>query len=98
MLHDFSNYGSSKDYFKQYSVVKEAIKDISVPTTIITAADDPIIPVEDFHQLKTNDLTTLIIQPYGGHNGFIDGLYLHSWYDQRMIMIFDEIAREKSIS
>lgn len=98
LLHDFSDYGSSKDYFKQYSVVKEAIKDVSVPTTIITAADDPIIPVEDFHQLKTNDLTTLIIQSYGGHNGFIDGLYLHSWYDQRMIMIFDEVAREKSIS
>ncbi|MBW2565238.1 MAG: alpha/beta fold hydrolase [Deltaproteobacteria bacterium] len=98
MLNDYSNYGSSKDYFRQYSVVKEAIKDITIPTTIITSADDPIIPVEDFYQLKTNDFTTLVIQPYGGHNGFIDGLYLQSWYEQRMIMIFDETARKRSIS
>lgn len=97
MLHDYSNYGSSKDYFRQYSVVKEAIKDISVPTTIIAAADDPIIPVEDFYQLKTNDLTTMVIQPHGGHNGFIDGLYLQSWYERRMIMIFDEATRNSSI-
>jgi len=90
MLHDYSDYGSSKDYFRQYSVVKEAIKDITVPTTIITSSDDPIIPVEDFYQLKTNDLTNLVIHPYGGHNGFIDGLYLRSWYEQRMIMIFEE--------
>jgi predicted alpha/beta-fold hydrolase len=93
MLQEYSDYGSSKDYFKKYSVVKESIKDISVPTTIITAEDDPIIPVADFYQLQTNDLTNLIIQPYGGHNGFIDGIYLHSWYDQRMIMIFDEAVR-----
>jgi len=98
MLHDFSDYGSSKDYFRQYSVVKEAIKDITVPTTILTSADDPIIPVEDFYQLETNDLTTLAIQPYGGHNGFIDGLYLKGWYEQRMIMIFDEVAQESNIS
>jgi len=98
MLHDYSDYGSLKDYFRQYSVVKGAIKDITVPTTIITSADDPIIPVEDFYQLETNDLTTLVIQPYGGHNGFIDGLYLKGWYEQRMITIFDEAARDSNIS
>jgi len=93
MLHDYSDYGSSKDYFRQYSVVKQAIKDITVPATVIMAADDPIIPVEDFYRLKTNDRTTMAIQPYGGHNGFIDGLYLQGWYEQRMLMIFDEAAR-----
>jgi len=98
MLHYYSNYGSSKDYFRQYSVVKKAIKDITVPTTIITSADDPIIPVEDFYQLETNDLTTMVIQPYGGHNGFIDGLHLQGWYERRMIMIFDEAARNRIIS
>lgn len=98
MLHDYSDYGTSKDYFRQYSVVKQAIKDITVPTTIIIAADDPIIPVDDFHLLETNDLTTMIIQPYGGHNGFIDGFYLQGWYEQRMVMLFDEAARNSGIS
>ena len=57
-----------------------------------------LLPVEDFYQLETNDLTTLIIQPYGGHNGFIDGLYLKGWYEQQMIMIFNEVARDRNIS
>jgi len=94
MLQKYSDYGSAKDYFNQYSVVKKAIRDITVPATVITAADDPIIPVEDFYQLQTNDLTTLRIQPCGGHNGFIDGLYLQSWYERQMIMIFDDAVRK----
>jgi predicted alpha/beta-fold hydrolase len=98
MLHDYSNYGSSKDYFRQYSVVKGDLKDITVPTTIITSTDDPIIPVEDFHQLETNDITTKVIQPHGGHNGFVDGLYLQSWYEQYMIKIFNKAVRNSNIS
>jgi predicted alpha/beta-fold hydrolase len=96
ILKKYSDFSSATEYFKQYSVVGKAIKDITVATTIITATDDPIIPIEDFYQLETNHLTTLAIQPYGGHNGFIDGLCLKSWYEKIMIMIFDDAIHNRN--
>ena len=92
MLDSFSDYKSASDYFKAYSIVNNAIEDLPVPTTIIAAADDPIIPVEDFYQLKLNHRTQLIIHTYGGHNGFIDGFFLKSWYEQKLADLFDKIA------
>lgn len=94
LLAEHSDYGSSAEYFKAYSVLNDALKDVCVPTTIIAAADDPIIPIEDFNNLDTNDLTNLVIQPYGGHNGFLTGWSLQSWYEQQLVHWFDEIVQE----
>ncbi len=92
MLDQYSDYNSSAEYFKAYSILGDAIDDLTVPTTIVTAADDPIIPVEDFYELKLNHHTELIIHTHGGHNGFIDGIFLKSWYEQKLADWFDEIV------
>ena len=52
---------------------------MQVPTTILTAADDPIIPVEDFRKLQLPACVELDIAPSGGHCGFIRSLALTSW-------------------
>ena len=90
LLESYSNFKSAADYFADYSILKDALTDLAVDTTIITAEDDPIIPIEDFHQLEINDRTSLIIHNYGGHNGFIDGFFLKSWYEQQLADLFDE--------
>ena len=91
LLYEYSDYHSTQDYFKAYSVIRGAIRDNAVPTTILTAADDPIIPVEDFYELETNASTNLAIQPYGGHNGFLDGICLQGWYERQLVNLFDQI-------
>ena len=95
LLSGYSDYGSSAEYFKAYSVLNDDLINIRVPTTIIAAADDPIIPIEDFKNLDTNDLTNLVIQPYGGHNGFLTGWSLQSWYEQQLVDLFDGIVAEE---
>ena len=91
MLQKYSDFNSAAEYFKEYSLLEDAIKDLPVPATIITAKDDPIIPVEDFYQLELNHRTNLTIHAFGGHNGFIDGLLLKSWYEQKLADMFDKI-------
>lgn len=95
LLAEYSDYASSAEYFKAYSVLNDAIKNIAVPTTIITAADDPIIPIEDFGNLEINDLTNLVIQPYGGHNGFLIDWSLASWYEEELVNLFDGIVPQR---
>lgn len=85
MIKRYSKYESSSDYFRHYSVLGNALADITVPTTIITAQDDPIIPVEDFYDLKLHPLTDLIVHRYGGHNGFLETLSGRAWYEKKII-------------
>lgn len=85
MVRRYSEYKSSSDYFRGYGITADALSGLTVPTTIITAQDDPIIPVEDFYDLKLPSSTKLIIHRYGGHNGFLENLSGRAWYEKRII-------------
>jgi predicted alpha/beta-fold hydrolase len=93
LLEKYSDYDSAEEYFRGYTLLNNAISDLALPTTIITAADDPLIPVEDFYKLQLNDQTRLFINDFGGHNGFIDGINFKSWYEQKLGDIFDETGK-----
>ena len=84
LLARYSPYDGARAYFKQYTLVDGYLGHLTLPTTIITAKDDPIIPVEDFYALRTSETTRLIVQPYGGHNGFLESWRLNGWYEQAM--------------
>jgi uncharacterized protein len=88
LLARYSDYGSAREYFKGYSLLNGDLAGITLPTTIITAKDDPVIPVEDFYDLDTSDTTHLMIQPHGGHNGFLEGWRLNGWYETVMVETF----------
>lgn len=97
LIQQYSAFESTHQYFQGYTIKKDSLINIAVPTTIITSEDDPIIPVEDFRRLKTNPLTTLLIHPYGGHNGFIENFRLNTWYERNMTVLFNEIIGNKSV-
>lgn len=88
-LERYSNYGGTLEYFKGYTLTGNYLEDIPIPTTIITSQDDPIIPVNDFNQLKLNNISNLIITRYGGHNGFIEKIPFSCWYERIALEIFN---------
>lgn len=85
MIQRYSDYKSSSDYFRHYAVLGDALAGLTVPTTIITAQDDPIIPVQEFYELTLNPITELIVHRYGGHNGFIESLSGKAWYEHKIM-------------
>jgi predicted alpha/beta-fold hydrolase len=94
LLEKYSDFPTAQDYFDAYAVMGPAIADIHTPTTIVTAQDDPIIPIEDFYDLKLNKNIRLVIHPHGGHNGFITGFKLQSWYENMITGLFDQICEK----
>ena len=54
----------------------EPIQDLAsqVPTLIITALDDMVVPVADIYGLAPSPNLKIDIHPHGGHVGFVDGL------------------------
>jgi len=92
LLARYSEYGSAREYFRGYTLLDGDLSTLTVPTIIITAKDDPIIPIEDFYHLHTSDATRLLVQPYGGHNGFLEGWRLNGWYEKVMVEAFQQAS------
>jgi predicted alpha/beta-fold hydrolase len=74
-------FGSLEAYLEGYSIAGEALAALAVPATILTAADDPIIPVADFRTLELPPNAHLDIVAHGGHCGFLTGASLRSFTD-----------------
>ena len=89
MIERYSDYKSAADYFKDYALLGDALSDVPVPTTIIAAKDDPIIPFDDFLDLRLNSLTNLILHCHGGHNGFVEDIFGRRWYEKEMLRVFN---------
>lgn len=74
LIRMFGLFDSAEAYFAQYGLRHNAFENLRVPTHIITAANDAVIPVVDFYGLKPHPLLDLEIHPTGGHVGFMDGV------------------------
>ncbi len=91
LVRRYSDYCDAADYFSRYAVLGDALAGLTVPTTIVTAADDPVIEVDDFETLTPSPLLDLRIERFGGHVGFVD-----VWPIRHLLpeMILTELRRE----
>jgi uncharacterized protein len=67
-----SGYRDAADYYHRASALRVAER-IRVPTLVITADDDPFVPVEPFRDpaLLGNPAVRVVITSHGGHCGFV---------------------------
>jgi predicted alpha/beta-fold hydrolase len=69
----FHGFRDAADYYHRASAVR-VIDKISIPTLIITAADDPFVPPGPFKEraVVRNRNLTVRITDHGGHCGFVE--------------------------
>jgi predicted alpha/beta-fold hydrolase len=69
----FHGFRDAADYYHRASAVR-VIDKISIPTLIITAADDPFVPPGPFKEraVVCNRNITVRITDHGGHCGFVE--------------------------
>ncbi|QDV50748.1 YheT family hydrolase [Gimesia fumaroli] len=67
-------YESAEDYYSQCSPA-EVVTHINIPTLIITAMDDPLVPANTYSEIRDHlsdhSKVTLHLTKHGGHLGFI---------------------------
>ena len=73
-----------------------ALTQMQIPATILTARDDPVIPVDAFEKLELPSNVELDIAAYGGHCGFIRGWDMTSFCDDYIGARFNAIADGQS--
>ena len=79
MVERYTQFPSLDAYFDGYSVHGDRLAGLKVPAAILTAADDPIIPVVDFRELVLPEGMELSIADHGGHCGFVQDWSLSSY-------------------
>jgi uncharacterized protein len=85
MVERHTDFGTLENYFDGYALTGDRLSALDVPATILTAEDDPIIPVADFRELELAPTTELVIVPHGGHCGFIRDASLRSWAEDFLV-------------
>jgi predicted alpha/beta-fold hydrolase len=75
-----SGFGTAAQYYARCSA-NQFLARITIPTTIIIAKDDPIVPLEPITQSTLSSSTTLITTTTGGHLGFIATGARRRWMD-----------------
>ncbi|MEO6226357.1 MAG: alpha/beta fold hydrolase [Thermomonas sp.] len=75
-------------YFDGYRISGDRMAALQVPADILTAADDPVIPVDDFHHWQLPADAYVEIAAHGGHCAFLCDASMHGyaedWVAQRL--------------
>lgn len=89
-------FAGADDYYFRASAMR-VVDRIRVPALVITAEDDPFVPVEIFRdpRLRGNPHINLIVTPHGGHCGFVanmNGVDDGYWAEQRIVEFAERVT------
>ncbi len=85
LVADYTDFPDMDSYLEGYSIAGDYLAGLETSSLIVTAADDPIIPIGDFETLARPAALDLEIWPFGGHCGFLANWRLDSWIEQRIV-------------
>jgi predicted alpha/beta-fold hydrolase len=89
MVERYTDMGLLEKYLDGYAIAGDRLAGLRIPVSILTAEDDPVIPIADFRRLRLPPHSRLEIAPFGGHCGFLEGINLQGfaekWVRARML-------------
>jgi predicted alpha/beta-fold hydrolase len=95
LVNRFTDFASLEDYLNGYAITGSQLAHLKVPATLITALDDPIIPVAGLEQLARPPALEIIVTRRGGHCGFMEDLVRPSWAERRIVaQLCDRLAAD----
>jgi predicted alpha/beta-fold hydrolase len=86
-----NGFGGAADYYRRNSA-RSYLDEIAVPTLLIHAHDDPIVPAEPYREYDwgRNRRLLLALQSRGGHVGFHDRRG-GTWHDRAVQTFFERV-------
>lgn len=85
LVRRFTEFPSLEDYLHGYSITCGRLARLEVPSRIITALDDPIIPAKDLAKLARPPALSVTLTRLGGHCGFLHDLTSPTWVERQII-------------
>ncbi len=72
-------------YLQGYAITGDVLAGLTVPTRLIVAADDPVIPIVDLDDVARPAALEIDVFPRGGHCAFLESYRLRSWLDRAVL-------------
>lgn len=85
LVERYSEFPDLDAYLHGYAIVGEVLARLEVPSHVLIALDDPIIPAADLRDLARTRHLDIVPTPHGGHCGFMEGLRSASWADRQIV-------------
>ena len=85
LVREHTEFAGLDEYLDGYAITGQRLAQLEVPSTIITAHDDPIIPIADLARVARPATLALQLPRYGGHCGFFEHLSGASWLERRIV-------------
>lgn len=93
----YAGFKDADTYFEGYSIAGGRLALLRIPATILTSADDPVVPVSDFDQIPANPDLEVLITRRGGHCGFLKNWKLESLAEDLILDRFQSGARKQAM-
>ncbi len=87
LVRQYTEFGSLEEYLNGYAITGARLAKLEVPSTILTALDDPIIPARALDALARTPALSVTVTRYGGHCGFFEQLRGPTWLERRILAL-----------
>ncbi len=77
-----TDFDSTPAYLDAYAITGDRLATLAIPTLVLTAADDPVIPVTHFAELAQPPALRVQITERGGHCGYLQNFALDTYADR----------------
>lgn len=80
-VREYTHFGHVDDYLAGYAITGERLAGLRVPSWLIAADDDPVIPADDLSRVASGPALRVQLTRGGGHCGYLSDWRLGSWMD-----------------
>ena len=85
LLLKYTEFDSVESYLHGYSVTGTRLQTLSVESDVYIAMNDPVIPAHDHENLFTSEFLNIHLTRFGGHCGYLNGLFNTNWIDNQIL-------------
>ena len=85
LVRKYTDFPDLRSYLRGYAIVRGVLDALAVPSRVIAAVDDPMIPARDLDRLPRSSLLRVTPTRFGGHCGFMDGRGSENWIAREVL-------------
>ncbi len=85
LLLQYTEFDSVEKYLRGYSITGDRLASLNIKSDVYIVKDDPVIPPHDHQDLYASKYLNVHLTQYGGHCGYLNGLFNTNWIDEQII-------------
>ncbi len=81
----YTEFPDLHTYLRGYALTGSRLAELDVPSTMLLAEDDPVIPIAGLKNMARVPSLTVERSTFGGHCGFLANYRMRSWLDEYVL-------------